>query len=235
MRTLKILGYFLTYPSENHRLVVDECRSFLKNENWLSVKTIDRLETLFKSFEKRDLLDLQEDYVDLFDRTPSLSLHLFEHVHGDSRDRGQAMVDLGNVYQAAGLLIKEDEMPDYLPLFLEYVSTLPPEDVKENLNSVVNILSALAERLKNRSSDYAAVFDSIVEAASRKPDPKEVETALSKDSGAAYDLKKVDAEWEEQFAFENTPQTTGQDSACPKADEMLSRMAGYNKAEGVEK
>ena len=93
MRTLKILGFFLTYPAETHREVLDECRMFLKKENWLPERSLLDLERFMQQFEARDLLDLQEDYVALFDRTPSLSLHLFEHIHGDSRERGQALVD----------------------------------------------------------------------------------------------------------------------------------------------
>jgi len=235
MRTLKILGFLLTYPVETHREVIEECRSFLKQENWLSSQTLQSLELLLQSLESDDLLDSQETYVALFDRTPSLSLHLFEHVHGDSRERGQAMVDLSKVYEEAGLVINTAETPDYLPLFLEYVSTLSPDDVKDNLGSVVNILSALGERLKNRESAYASVFEALVEAASKKPDPKAVEEALKKASGAAYDLEQLDKEWEEQFAFENTEQTTGQNNGCPKAEEMLARINNYKEEERIEK
>ena len=235
MRTLKILGFLLTYPSESHKEVLDECYNFLKDENWVSEKALRSLELFLEEMRATDLLDLQETYVALFDRTPSLSLHLFEHIHGDSRERGQALVDLTKVYEEAGLLINTDETPDYLPLFLEYVSTLPPEDTKENLGSVVNILSAIAERLKNRDSQYAAVFETLVETAARKPDPKAVESALQKASGAAYDLEKLDAEWEEQFAFENTEQTTGQNSGCPKAEDMLARINGYKEEERLKK
>ena len=143
MRTLKILGFLLTYPSELHKEVLDECRMFLTDEKWVSKDALHSLDRLFDEMRKADTLDLQESYVALFDRTPSLSLHLFEHIHGDSRARGQALVDLTKVYEEAGLLINTEETPDYLPLFLEYVSTLPPEDTKENLSSVVNILSAI--------------------------------------------------------------------------------------------
>jgi nitrate reductase delta subunit len=100
---------------------------FLKAEKWLSEKH-SGLWNFSRRDAFRDLLDLQEDYVALFDRTPSLVLHLFEHIHGDSRDRGQALVDLLKVYEDAGLFMTSDETPDYLPLFAEYVSTLPHKD-----------------------------------------------------------------------------------------------------------
>lgn len=227
MRTLKLLGFLLTYPEQNHALAAAECLDILTAEKWLSDAMLKKLSPALDMFRQKDLLDLQEDYVELFDRTPSLSLHLFEHIHGDSRDRGQALVDLLNVYEEAGLYINTEEMPDYLPLFVEYLASLPPSEASESMGSVVNILSSLAERLKKRGSPYTAVMDALIETANRAPDPKAVEEYLKKSSGDALSLDQMDKEWEEQFAFDNTPQTTGIESACPKAEEMLSRIPGY--------
>lgn len=231
MRTLKILGFFLTYPEQDHKLATKECVEMLQSEKWLSTDRLQKLAIALKAFEEKDLLDLQEDYVALFDRTPSLSLHLFEHIHGDSRDRGQALADLLKVYEDAGLYINAEEMPDYLPLFTEYVATLPHQEATQTIGSVVNILSSLAERLRNRESFYADIMDAIIETASRSPDPKAVEEHLIKSSGAALSLDEMDKEWEEQFAFDNTAQTTGIDSGCPKAEEMLARIPGFPQGE----
>ncbi|HRK98373.1 MAG TPA: nitrate reductase molybdenum cofactor assembly chaperone [Alphaproteobacteria bacterium] len=224
MRTYKILGFLLTYPTQEHQAALEECLALLRHEKILSDKGISSLEELMASFEKTDLLDLQDEYVSLFDRTPSLSLHLFEHIHGDSRERGQALVDLSNVYAEAGLVITAEETPDYLPLFLEYISNLPPSDVNENLSSVIDITTAIGERLKNRGSFYSLVFDALSEAASCKANPKVVAAALNKASGEAYDLEQLDKEWEEQFAFDNTLPINGQNDDCPRASEMLARM-----------
>jgi nitrate reductase delta subunit len=193
---------------------------------WLLRRTATAPLTCLKMewMEGQDLLDLQEEYVSLFDRTPSLSLHLFEHVHGDSRERGQALVNLTNIYKDAGLVITTDEMPDYLPLFLEYLSTVSPENAQDNIDGAVNIIAAIGERLKNRQSLYSAIFEALCEAARRKPDAKAVEQALQKNSGKAYSFEEMDKEWKEQFAFENTPQTTGQGGECPSAREMVERM-----------
>lgn len=233
MRTLKILGYFLAYPEQEHVHAVKECISVLQSEKWLSESRHEKLAAALKNFEEKDLLDLQEDYVALFDRTPSLSLHLFEHIHGDSRDRGQALSDLLKVYEDSGLYINTEEMPDYLPLFTEYVATLPYQEASETMGSVVNILSSLAERLRNRESFYADILDAIIETASRTPDLKTVEEHLKKYSGAALSLDEMDKEWEEQFAFANTAQTTGIESGCPKAEEMLARIPGFTQGERV--
>lgn len=231
MRTLKILGFLLTYPEQDHILAAAECADILKSEKWLSESTLKKLQAALEIFTQKDLLDLQEDYVALFDRTPSLSLHLFEHIHGDSRDRGQALVDLLKVYEESGLYIDAEEMPDYLPLFTEYVASLPPAEASDTMGSIVNILSSLAARLKNRDSFYAVFIDALVETASRTPDPQAVENDLKKSSGAALSPEQMDKEWEEQFAFDNTPQTTGIGSSCPKAEEMLARIPGYKEME----
>lgn len=223
----------MTYPQAHHKEVLEECAQFLKAEQWLSEKAIKGIEEFLQEIKTRDLLDLQEDYVDLFDRTPSLSLHLFEHIHGDSRDRGQALVDLLKVYEDAGLFMKPDETPDYLPLFAEYVSTLLHKEASETIGSIVNILSALSERLKKRESVYAHVLNALIDTASRQPDLKAVEESLKKASGIALSSAEIDKEWEEQFAFENTAQTTGVESGCPKAEEMLARMNNYKKEERV--
>lgn len=223
MKTLKVLGFLLTYPTAQHLEVLLECREILRREKWLPDESLAALNRLMEWMEGQDLLDLQEEYVDLFDRTPSLSLHLFEHVHGDSRDRGQALVNLNGVYQEAGLVISTEEMPDFLPLFLEYLSTLPLEEARENLGNAINVIGAIGERLNNRETHYAAVFHALSEAATRKPDPEAMKQALGKATGAPHTLDELDEEWKEQFAFENTPQTTGQ-GGCPSAREMVERM-----------
>lgn len=178
----------------------------------------------------QDLLDLQEEFVALFDRTPSLCLHLFEHVHGDSRDRGQALVDLSNLYEDAGLIINTEEMPDFLPLFLEYLSVIEAEESRENLGEIANVLGVLSGRLNNRKSPYASVFDALIDASSIKPDSKVVAEALKESKGEKRTFDELDEAWEEQNAFDNSLQTTGQDmdgssdGGCPKAEEMLARM-----------
>ena len=124
---------------------------------------------LLKELAAGDLYDLQERYVLLFDRTRSLSLHLFEHVHGESRDRGQAMVDLKAQYEKAGLEQDSTELPDFLPLFLEYASTLPATEARDALAQPAHIFAAMAERLRKRRSAYEAVFRALVALSAAKP------------------------------------------------------------------
>lgn len=239
MKTLKILGCFLTYPTQDMVNALPEFRSILAKEKWLSEDSIKSLDRLMDWMTGQDLLDLQEDYVALFDRTPSLCLHLFEHVHGDSRDRGQALVDLSEVYKDAGLLINTEEMPDFLPLFLEYLSVIDVEEARQNLGETANVLGVLSGRLKNRQSPYKVVFEGLVEAASTKPDPKAVEEALKEAAGSASTFDELDEIWEEQNAFDNSLQTTGvdTDAGCPIAEDMLARMnlsMNESKAEPIK-
>jgi len=145
-----------------------------------------------------DLYDLQERYVLLFDRTRSLSLHLFEHVHGESRDRGQAMIDLKSQYEQAGLLVDTSELPDFLPLFLEYLATQPLKEACETLGQPAHIFGALAERLRKRKSAYEAVFRALIALSAAKPKDDEVSALLQLPDPDATDLAALDAAWEDE-------------------------------------
>jgi len=145
-----------------------------------------------------DLYDLQERYVLLFDRTRSLSLHLFEHVHGESRDRGQAMIDLKAQYEQVGLAMSAAELPDFVPLFLEYLATRPLREACQTLGQPAHIFAALAERLRKRSSSYEAVFRALVALADAKPKADAVSALLQEPDPDASDLAALDAAWEDE-------------------------------------
>ena len=119
------------------------------------------IDPLLADLAGRDIYDLQERYFALFDRSRSLSLHLFEHVHGESRDRGQAMADLIALYRSHGLELTAGELPDFLPLFLEFISLLPEDEARALLAESASILRALADRLATRRSAYAVVFQAL--------------------------------------------------------------------------
>lgn len=220
-KTLKILGLLLTYPNENLVQAAGDIFKVLEAEQWLPKKQLAGIQKLLTHIGTSDLFDLQEEYVMLFDRTPSLSLHLFEHIHGDSRDRGPAMVDLDNVYREAGLNNASDETPDYLPLFLEYLSILPAEQAQDDLKGAIDVIAALGERLKKRESFYTHVFDGLIAASKQAPDEKNLARAIAMDAGMLPDAATLDHIWEEQFAFDNPME---KESGCPKAEEMLARI-----------
>lgn len=201
MKTLKILGIFLLYPDEEWISECPHMMDILSKEMWLDKKNVALLREFCHQLQKQDILSLQETYVGLFDRTPSLSLHLFEHVHGDSRDRGQALVDLQNIYAEHNLEIEARETPDHLPLFLEYLSILTLEEAVDHLKVVATIFSILGSRLENRKSIYASLFKALEALAEQKPNKKLISKALAEDKGAALNQFELDHAWEEQLAF----------------------------------
>jgi nitrate reductase delta subunit len=198
MKTLKALSALITYPSAELVQAVPEIRAVLAAEGVVPAPQVAGLEALLQRLATSDLYELQEGYVQLFDRTRFLSLHLFEHVHGESRDRGQAMVDLKAVYEAAGFTIDCGELPDFVPLFLEYCSILPESEARALLSEPAHVLTALGERLRKKDSDYAAVFEALVEIAAAKPTADAFEALAPVDDIDPNDLKALDAVWEEE-------------------------------------
>lgn len=195
MKTFKAFSALLNYPTQELQGAAHELRAVIRDDNLVPAAVRRQLDALIDDIAGGDLYDLQERYVLLFDRTRSLSLHLFEHVHGESRDRGQAMIDLKALYEKNGLLISAAELPDFLPLFLEYLSTQPFADTRETLSQTVHILSALAERLRRRQSPYEAALRALVAVAAAKPSAEAVAALLDEQDSDPADLAALDQAW----------------------------------------
>jgi nitrate reductase molybdenum cofactor assembly chaperone NarJ/NarW len=198
IKALKALSALLTYPTTELKQAAGEISEAIESEPAISIDVRAQLHTLLGELAADDLYDLQERYVLLFDRTRSLSLHLFEHVHGESRDRGQAMVDLKAQYESAGLEQDAPELPDFLPLFLEYASTLPAAEARDALAQPAHIFAALAERLRKRRSAYEGVFRALVALSAAKPKENDVSALLALPDPDADDLKALDAAWQDE-------------------------------------
>jgi nitrate reductase molybdenum cofactor assembly chaperone NarJ/NarW len=196
MKSFKALSALLNYPSAELVAAMPEIRAVLTGEGLVPRSSLKALEPLLSSFETAELYDLQERYVLLFDRSRSLSLHLFEHVHGESRDRGQALVDLSQLYDKNGFFIVANELPDFLPLFLEFLSTLPFGEATALLGETVHILAVLRQRLEKRESPYAALFAAVEALSAVRADPKAAAEAAASDV-MPDDLATLDREWEE--------------------------------------
>lgn len=166
--TLRVLAKLLGYPSAELRAHLPDLREALAGERALGSARRAELEALIESLARTPALDVEAAYVELFDRGRSTSLHLFEHVHGDSRDRGPAMVDLAQTYEKAGLYLAPHELPDYLPVVLEFASTQPPREARAFLAEMVHILQAIFSALQQRGSAYASVLGALVELAGEK-------------------------------------------------------------------
>ena len=227
-RTFKVLSALLTYPTAEMQAALPELAAAIKQEALLPVAVGRQLDLLLSEIATGDLYDLQERYVLLFDRTRSLSLHLFEHVHGESRDRGQAMIDLKTVYENGGLEIDATELPDFVPLFLEFLSTRPRPEAYDLLAQPAHVFAAMAERLRKRQSAYEAVFRALVQLAATKPKADVVSALLAEPDPDADDLAALDAAWEDE-AVQFGP---GASSDCK--DTLIEKIrAGRRPAPGM--
>ena len=226
-QTYKILSLLLSYPGGAIQSAATELKLALRKDGLLPSDIRGRLEATIDEMAGADLYELQERYVLLFDRTRSLSLNLFEHVHGESRDRGQAMVDLLATYEAHGLYLTARELPDHLPLFLEFLSTLPEADATTYLGEAAHVIAALKVRLEKRESAYAAVFDALAALAGPLHAAAEVAERALREDDDPNDLAALDAAWEEAAV------TFGPDpnAGCPVARDMLAEMTASTRGQ----
>ena len=170
-KSLRVLARLLGYPDAELRGHLSELQQALHEERALTPLRLAELDALIEQLGRPASLDTEAAYVELFDRGRATSLHLFEHVHGDSRERGPAMIDLAQTYEKAGLFLAEGEMPDFLPVVLEFTSTQPPREAREFLAEMAHIFNAIFAALQQRNSAYAAVLGALLELAGEKAQP----------------------------------------------------------------
>jgi nitrate reductase molybdenum cofactor assembly chaperone NarJ/NarW len=228
IRTFKVLSLLMSYPTEAIQEAAPEFRGVVESEALVPVRVRGPLFALIDELAERDLYDLQERYVLLFDRTRSLSLHLFEHVHGESRDRGQAMVDLMALYESHGLVIGAKELPDYLPLFLEFLATCRMLEARSLLAQPLHVVAALRERLQKRKSVYTAAFRALEVLADGKAEAEPLAALLSEPEDDPNDLEALDRVWEEEVVtFGPANSAAGMvapGGSCPATRATLARM-----------
>ena len=189
--SLRVLARLLSYPDAELRCHLSAMRDALHAERAITAGRLAEIDVLMDSLAGGDPIDTEAAYVQLFDRGRATSLHLFEHVHGDSRDRGPAMIDLAQTYDQAGLYLAPGELPDYLPVVLEFVSTQPPPEARAFLGEMTHILNALFGALRERQSTYASVIGALLELAGEKAKPVKVAPE-----------EPLDASWTEPPAFD---------------------------------
>lgn len=189
-RTLRVLAHLLSYPDTELRAHLPELQAALHDEGALSASRLAELDALIERLHRRRPLDVEADHVELFDRGRGTALHLFEHVHGDSRDRGPAMVDLCQTYEAAGLFLAPGELPDHLTVVLQYASTQPPAQARAFLGEIAHILQVIFSALLRREAAHASVLAALLDLAGERAQavPIPAEPAL-------------DESWEEPLAF----------------------------------
>jgi nitrate reductase delta subunit len=223
MLTLKVLAALLVYPEQELLDDLDEMAAIVEAEGVLQRPERHGLAALMTDLRGGDLLDAQARYVALFDHSRTLSLHLYEHSHGDSRDRGQAMVGLLSHYRANGLEPGPSELPDFLPLFLEFLSTRPAGEARALLGQAVEVVALLRARLEQRGVPYAAVFRALEALAPRRADETSIRATVA---GEARDdtPAALDRAWEEApVTFRDDPGAVS--AGCSAASAMVARFA----------
>ncbi len=216
MDILKVIACLMEYPKQDVADHMGDITHLISQAKEISPDhRAELLETLHDIYDG-ELMDAEERYTGLFEQGRSLSLHLFEHVHGESRDRGQAMVDLMAEYSSKGFEIDSKELPDYIPMFLEYLSHRPDLEAREWLADVSHILALVGARLVERESPYANLFKSLLLIAGRS---EELDAKLAQIVGEEPDNtpEALDKEWEEvAVTFGAEDQSCGNAMSAPE-------------------
>lgn len=189
--TLRALARLLTYPDAALRGALPEIERALGDGRSLGRERRAELLAFVRELAAREPFDAEARYVETFDRGRRTSLYLFEHVHGDSRDRGPAMVDLLQTYESAGLHLPPGELPDFLPVVLEFASTQPPSVAREFLAEMAHILNAVHAALAMQRSPYATLLAAVIELAGERVQPVKLPPE-----------EELDAAWAEPAAFD---------------------------------
>ncbi len=225
MKTLKVLSALLCYPQPDMQAALGEVVAVLEQEHRLPERHHQALSALIQQMATTDLMTLQERYIRLFDRGRALSLHLFEHVHGESRDRGQAMVDLLDVYRQHGFELQARELPDYLPLFLEYLAQRPDAEALELLTDAAPVMALIGARLAERGSDYHAVFEALSALAGEPANMAEIRRRVAEE-GPDQTVVNMDKIWEEEtVTFLANQEGCGMNRPLPGAAVPVHRVA----------
>lgn len=209
MKIFKVLSVLLSYPEAATQEALAEMAELIHREQRLPVSRRAPLVDLIADMAAEDLLELQARYVAQFDRGRALSLHLYEHIHGESRDRGQAMVDLMNHYRRHGFELDARELPDYLPLFLEFLAQLEEPAALALLADAMPVLSLLGARLAQRREPLAAVFEALEALAGEPESVAEIRQRAAAE-GPDPTLVDMDRIWEEEaVSFMANPRQCG--------------------------
>ena len=221
-KTLRVLAHLLSYPDAPLRAHLPELRAALHAEQALGGARLAELDALIERLSRRRALDVEAEHVELFDRGRGTALHLFEHVHGDSRDRGPAMVDLCKTYEAAGLYLAPGELPDHLTVVLQYASTQPPALARAFLGEIAHILQVIFSALLRREAAHACVLAALLELAGEKAQAVAVppEPAL-------------DESWAEPMAFDGCSTQGQARPGQPQPVQIVRKSATANPTQGA--
>ena len=202
LQTYKIFSILLSYPDDELKKSIIFISDILKKENILSNNDLKLMDDFIFYIKKNNLLFLQESYVSIFDRQKHFSLYLFEHIHGDSKERGMAMIDLNDLYKKINLeILKQNELPDFIPVFLEYLSLTSKEQASLLLGEIINIITTLRLRLQAIKSSYYVIFAALESLSEIKPDEKIIRKVSNDNTVLKVSNFEIDKNWKENKIF----------------------------------
>ncbi len=213
MLVLKVISRLLEYPSQELFTHADELVNVVNEDGLLAAQSQHQLSDFIRQLTRSDLYDAQEQYDLLFDRGRALSLLLFEHVHGESRDRGQAMVDLMKEYSDHGFEVSSEQLPDYIPVYLEFLSEQDESYVREWLSDVSHILTVLSERLLDRDCHYRILFEALIELSGATVEREKIAQAVQKEQPDDT-MEAIDKAWEDKEVRFDEPVQSGCELSC---------------------
>lgn len=196
--TYKILSLLLSYPSEELQAFLPEALRELSAEGLLAEEHLAGVRDFADHWGSHDLIEWQAEYVQLFDSGRAASLYIFEHLKGDSKDRGQAMVDLAEHYRSRGMQLSAPELPDYLPVFLEFLSSLPAAEAAETLAGAVNVISLIHSRLNEKKNIYRHLPGAVISLSATAPD-RPADSSGTGESG----YENPDSRYDDPVSFRN--------------------------------
>jgi nitrate reductase molybdenum cofactor assembly chaperone NarJ/NarW len=211
MLVFRAFSALLSYPSEEMRQALPEITDVILAAQIVAPRERQDLLDLIDELQRDEPLATEERYVDLFDRGRALSLHLFEHLHGESRDRGEAMVELKQIYERAGFELSTRELPDYLPVVLEYLSCRDLAEARAMLADCAHILTTIGRSLVARRSHYAAVLQALIVIAG------ESRIDVAKVPPVKERIETLDRDWIEEPAFAGAPGAANPPTGTPAA------------------
>lgn len=208
----RVVAALLSYPDESMRAHLPQLKQALQRDTELSGECRAALHALIEDLREAEPLDAEARYVDTFDRGRRTSLHLFEHVHGDSRERGPALIDLQQTYAQQGLFLAPGELPDYLPAVLEFAATQPHELAKEFLGEMAHLLQSIHAALVRQQSPYAAAVAAALNLAGEVVELQDANAEPASVEVEPEASRELDEQWAEPAAFGGCS-TAGQKSA----------------------
>jgi nitrate reductase delta subunit len=218
-KSCRALARLLDYPHAEMRAALPELFAVLTEEGALSPARLAEMKALMGTLQQGDAYEVEARYVESFDRGRATSLHMFEHVHGDSRDRGPALIDLQQTYEAGGMFFEASELPDYLPVVLEFASTQPAETAKDFLAEMAHILNTIHSGLIKRDNPYAAAIGAVLELAGEKPQAVQITVD-----------EPLDEAWQEPAAFDGC---SSKGQSKPGAPQPIHIVRKNTQQEGV--